>query len=136
MTQEEYKQKLAVFQNSCRAYPIEKQRLEELESQYPALKEMEFEEDHFKIDLSDDFGSGMMELYQFLKENVQAVEETMQNLLSRCGVQAYDVVHALYMDGKTQTEVGEDYGLSRRQIQYSLDKWMKAVFEEEETENG
>ncbi len=136
MTQEEFKHKLAVFQNSCHAYPIEKQKLEELEAQYPALKEMEFEEDRFKIDLSDDFGSGMMELYQFLKEDVESVEEAMQDLLSRCGVQAHDVVHALYMDGKTQTQVGEEYGLSRRQIQYLLDKWMKAVFAEEESENG
>ena len=40
------------------------------------------------------------------------------------------IIYKLYVEGKTQSDVAEEYHMTRRQLQYSLGKWTKALFDE------
>lgn len=130
MTDEFFKKEHSKFRNSCRVYHMEKKRLEEMERLYPELKRMEFAEGSFKVDLTGDFGKGNLELYQLLKDDVKYVEEVLDLIDKRCGHNAKVLIWALYVDNRIQVDVAEEFGLTRRQIQYSTRKCLKEVFSE------
>ena len=56
----------------------------------------------------------------------------MKLIESLYGTQSHDIIEKLYIGQRTQEDVGEEYSMSRRQIQYSLNKWLPKVFEEME----
>ena len=100
----EYRDKIDAFRDSCRVY----------------LKEKETEA-NLKGDSDELF-------VRFLKEDIQFVEDTFERIKSECGSDAGTVVWKLFVDDKTQTEVAEEYGISRRQLQYSLYNWLHRIF--------
>ncbi len=128
MAKEGYKQQANAFKNSCRVYLKEKEQIRKLEEKYPALAETEVSEDTFRIDLTEENGRGNLELCQFLKDDCRFVEETFQKISERCGNNAKVLIWALFVENRIQTDVAEEFGLTRRQLQYSVDKWMKEVF--------
>ena len=38
------------------------------------------------------------------------------------------LIWALFVENRIQTDVADEFGLTRRQLQYSVDKWLKEVF--------
>ena len=129
MTKEQFKRIYEIFRSTCLLYPVEKEELEKLEKQYPSLKEISIEEGKFRIDLSNDYASGELERYQLLKENVELVENYFRDIREMFGEQADAISRELFIRGRSQTEVGEDYGMSRRQVQYAVEKWLLKLFE-------
>lgn len=128
MAKEGYKQLAAAFKNSCRVYIKEKERVRKLEEKYPALAEADFSQDTFRIDLTEENGQGNLELYQFLKDDIRFVEETFQKISDTCGNNAKVLIWALFVENRIQTDVADEFGLTRRQLQYSVDKWLQEVF--------
>ena len=108
-----YKDQLDAFKVSARFYP---QNLK----QFKTLREQ-----------SGDAGNEQMVAY--LQEDLAFVENTLNAVLEKYGPGARLIVYKLFVEGKTQIEVAEEYGITRRQLQYSLNKWMKSVFEGEGT---
>ena len=47
------------------------------------------------------------------------------------GEKAKDILWELFIQDRSQTDVGEDYEMSRRQVQYAMDKWLQKLFEKE-----
>ena len=130
MTKEgSFKQKTGSFKNSCRVYLKEKERVKILEARYPELASTHFDLDTFKIDLSEDNGRGNLELYQFLKDDISFVEETFNEIEQRCGNNAKILIWALFVENRIQTDLADEFGLTRRQLQYSVDKWLHEVFD-------
>ena len=128
MAKEGYRQRAEAFKNSCRVYLKEKERIRRLEEKYPGLAEADFSEDTFRIDLTEENGQGNMELYQFLKDDSRFVEETFQKITDTCGNNAKVLIWALFVENRIQTDVADEFGLTRRQLQYSVDKWLQEVF--------
>ena len=128
MAKEGYKQRAEAFKNSCRVYLKEKERIRRLEEKYPGLAEADFSEDIFRIDLTGEHGQGNMELYQFLKDDSRFVEETFDKITETCGNNAKVLIWALFVENRIQTDVADEFGLTRRQLQYSVDKWLQEVF--------
>ena len=128
MGKEGFKQPAAAFKNSCRVYLKEKERVKVLEAKYPALAETGFDPETFRVDLSEDNGQGNLELYQFLKDDIRFVEETFEKISEQCGNNAKVLIWALFVENRIQTDVADEFGLTRRQLQYSVDKWLKEVF--------
>ena len=128
MAKEGYRQRAEAFKNSCRVYLKEKERIRKLEEKYPGLAEADFSEDTFRIDLTEENGQGNMELYQFLKDDSRFVEETFQKITDTCGNNAKVLIWALFVENRIQTDVADEFGLTRRQLQYSVDKWLQEVF--------
>jgi len=123
-----YKRLANAFKNSCRVYLREKERVRLLEDKYPDLKSSIITPDMFRIDLSDDNGRGNYELYQFLKDDIHFVEETFDKIAERCGNNAKVLLWSLFVENRIQTDVADEFGLTRRQLQYSVDKWMREAF--------
>ena len=128
MTKAGYKQRADAFKNSCRVYLKEKERIRKLEEKYPGLAEADFSQDTFRIDLTGEYGQGNMELYQFLKDDCSFVEETFEKITETCGNNAKVLLWALFVENRIQTDVADEFGLTRRQLQYSVDKWLQEVF--------
>ena len=129
MAKEGYKQRADAFKNSCRVYLKEKERIRKLEGKYPGLAEADFSQDTFRIDLTGEHGQGNMELYQFLKDDCSFVEETFEKITETCGNNAKVLIWALFVENRIQTDVADEFGLTRRQLQYSVDKWLHEVFD-------
>lgn len=131
MTKEQYRRKFDIFRSTCLQYATEKTEVEKLEKRYPSLKEINIEEGKFRIDLSREYEAGELERYQLLKENVEMVETHFKDIEEMFGERAKDILWELFIQDRSQTDVGEDYEMSRRQVQYAMDKWLQQVFEKE-----
>ncbi|MBR3202899.1 MAG: hypothetical protein IKF60_04880 [Solobacterium sp.] len=131
MTKEQYRRKFDIFRSTCLLYATEKSQLEQLEKRYPSLKEINIEEGKFRIDLSREYEAGELERYQLLKENVEMTETYFKDIEEMFGEKAKDILWELFIQDRSQTDVGEDYEMSRRQVQYAMDKWLQKLFEKE-----
>ena len=73
--------------------------------------------------------AGNEQILEYLHEDLEYVESTLKAVLDKCGPGARLIVYKLFVEGKTQGAIAVEYGMTRRQLQYSLNKWMKTVFE-------
>ena len=112
MTEKEYKEKLEAFKDSCRVYRQEKQMMEELQ-----LKSGSF---------------GNERLHSYIKADIEYVDRMLEEISKKCGSNARLMIWLLFVEEKTQVDVAVQYGLSRRQLQYSISKWMHKVFDDAE----
>lgn len=103
------KEKWQAFKASCRVYKSEKETL----SLY-----------HTK-------GQGDDVFYSFLQDDVDFVEDTFCIIEDKCGTSAKVMIWLLCVEGKTQIEIAEKYGLTRRALQVALYKWIDEVFEDD-----
>ena len=101
----EYRDKIDAFRDSCRVY----------------LKEKETEA-NLKGDSDELF-------VRFLKEDIQYVEDTFEKIRNECGIDAENVIRKLFVEEETQKQVAYEFGITRRQLQYSLYRWLRQVFE-------
>lgn len=100
----EYREKIDAFKESCRVYLKEKEIAAGLNQESEEL------------------------FVRFLKEDIQFVEDTFEQIRTECGNDARSVVWKLFVDDKTQAEVAYEFGISRRQLQYSLYNWFHRIF--------
>lgn len=124
-----FREQLTIFKVACRIYKKEKSGIARLEKKYPDLKHKQFDEQFFSIGLDDSLGKGDLELYQYLKENVNFVEEMFHKIEGECGADAKLLLWQLFVEAQTQEAVALSYGLTRRQVQYSMNKWMHRVLD-------
>lgn len=131
LEKEEYKRRLNTFRVTCRVYKREKTEMTHLEQKYPEILEMDFCDGAFKIGLDSEIERGDLELYQFLKENVSLVEEMFYKIEKKCGKDAKEILWTLFVEALTQESTASVYNMTRRQLQYSINKWMTQVFDDE-----
>ncbi len=104
------KEKWASFKASCRVYKSEKTTLS----------------------LYHTNGKGDDMFYSFLEDDIHFVESTFQDIDDKCGTSAKVMIWLLCVEGQSQIEVAEKYGLTRRALQVSLYKWIDEVFEDDD----
>lgn len=68
----------------------------------------------------------------FIKEDMQFVEKTLDEIKEKCGTAARLVVYLLYVENRTQEDVAGDFRITRRQLQHSLNRWMSTVFSDDD----
>ncbi|NCB32992.1 MAG: hypothetical protein EOM64_03760 [Erysipelotrichia bacterium] len=132
MEREEYKRLITHFHSSCKVFLKEIERVLEIEKQYPAVKDLKFDDQIFRIGLSDNTGRGMLELYQFLNADINYVKDIFSQIEKLCGHNAKVIIWSLFVEDRIQEDVAAEYGLTRRQVQYSVEHWMLEVFESEQ----
>ncbi len=103
------KEKWQAFKASCRVYKSEKTTL--------------------SLYHSNSKGDDMF--YSFLEDDVHFVEETFNDIEDKCGTSAKVMIWLLCVEGKSQIEVAEQYGITRRALQVALYKWIDEVFEDD-----
>lgn len=101
------KEKIEAFRASCRVYKKEKENISQMD--YDTLSE------------------GDKQLYVFMKEDTEYVEKTFDKLAKECGNVARMAVWLLFVEGRTQESVAEQYGVTRRTVQYQMNKWLTKV---------
>ncbi len=114
MTEKEFKTKVEALKSSCRVYRKEKQSLLDME----------------KAGVNTgDFSKN--QLYIFIKEDVEYVEETLRLIEQKCGKNARLLIWLLFVEERTQAAVAQEFDITRRQLQYSVNKWLRMIWEEE-----
>ena len=106
----EYKDRLNAFRSSARFYLENKSQYETLKSTSTNIKDSQ--------------------VLNYLHDDIAFVERTLQKVVDLFGPGAGLIIYKLYVEGKTQSDVAEEYHMTRRQLQYSLGKWTKALFDE------
>lgn len=115
----EEEKRIAEFRGSCRVYRKEKEQIAQMEKADPSLK---------RADLSDESGlTAKAAYYRMLKQDVKYTESVLRKVEKECGKNARMIIQELFMNQKTQKEVGDMYGLTRRQLSYSVRKWLVSV---------
>ena len=110
MNERYYRERLQAFKNSCRVYEHEQKTLEKAR-----LLNVESDE----------------RLNAYLKEDVESVTRTFKMIRELCGTSIAVMVWQLFVEGKTQAATAHQFGITRRQLQYCVNKYMHEVFEEE-----
>lgn len=127
----DYREKLTSFRISCRIYYKEKDEMHRIEMEHPSFKQDVQQDSVFCIGLEENSGKGDLELYQFLKEDVTYVDDMFKKIRKVCGVNASVFLWTLFVESETQEAVAHIYGLSRRQVQYAMNKWMHMVLDDD-----
>lgn len=115
MKEKTYKEKLNSFRSSCRIYKKELQDI----AAYQKKTNVRYDDPE-------------RYLQKLMKDDVSFVERMFDRLEEKCGSNARVVVWLLYVENNTQENVAKDLGLTRRQLQYAVDKWLHAVLDEPE----
>ncbi|HAW12795.1 MAG TPA: hypothetical protein DCW34_03740 [Erysipelotrichaceae bacterium] len=104
------KDKIDAFKASCRVYLNEKEALESYHS----------------TNLGDRY------MYEMMQDDVDFVEDVFERLEDECGTQAKLMFYLLYVKAETQQDVAKEFGLTRRQLQQTIYRWQRQVFDDGE----
>lgn len=107
-----YKDRAGMFRSSARLYLSNKKTYKEYQTG--------------KVKEPDDRFLG------FIKEDMQFVEKTLDEIKEKCGTAARLVVYLLYVENRTQENVAGEFRITRRQLQHSLNRWMNTVFNDDD----
>lgn len=120
------------FKHSGDLYLTEKKLMRELEQKYKDLKDIVFEDNVFPLDIEGHYLRGERELYRFMKENTVFVE-TILNKADETGIEhAGDILSYMIIEHHTQDDTAWQFQLTRRQLQYLLDRIYEEVFGNEQ----
>ena len=128
----EYRQRKREFKNSCRIYISEKSHLLSLEKKYPFLKNEPATEDsailHVGIfsDLNED--QRIIYSYKHVKENTEYVDTVFADIENNCGSDAKSILWKLFVEGNTQENIADEYGVGKRTIQRWVKQWLEQEF--------
>lgn len=67
-------------------------------------------------------------MYSYILEDLKFVENSLDEIMEKCGTAARLIVYLLYVENRTQEDVAGIFGITRRQLQYSLIRWLDTVF--------
>lgn len=109
----DYKESLEAFKASCRAYRNEKENL------------VRYKNVQYLNPLTE-------QLVKFMKEDVDYVDRTLEKIEKQCGTNAKLMIFLLFVEERTQVDIAHEFGITRRQVQYSMDKWLHAVLDYQE----
>ena len=120
------------FMHSGDLFLTEKKLMRELEQKYKDLKDIVFEDNVFPLDIEGQYKRGDRELYRFMKENTLFVEEIL-NKADETGIEhAGDILSYMIIEHHSQDDTAWEFKMTRRQLQYLLNKVYEEVFEDEQ----
>ncbi len=102
----DYKDKIEAFRSSCRFYRQNKRMFE-------TTPENEDNRQHL----------------HYIHDDIMFVERMFERIREKCGTGARLIMYLLFVEERTQEDVAKEYNMTRRQLQYSVKKWLKSVFE-------
>ena len=70
---------------------------------------------------------GVEQCLIFMKEDIDFVESSFDRIMESSGSHAKVILWNLFVDEKTQQQVADEFGITRRQLQYSMNKWLHAL---------
>ena len=109
----DYKESLEAFRASCRAYRNEKENL------------MRFRN-------VQDLNPITEQMVKFMREDVDYVDRTLDQIEKECVTNARLMIFLLFVEERTQVDIAHEFGITRRQVQYSMDKWLHVVLKYKE----
>ena len=102
------KDDLFAFRCSCRTYLIGKQKLEENKG-------------------ITDMNRIRKRTLQLIHEDIAYTEKILDSIQKQYGEEAWKLTVEVLINGRTQEETAEKAGITKRKLQYSMEKWLKAV---------
>ncbi|MEE8806803.1 MAG: hypothetical protein SOI44_00110 [Lactimicrobium sp.] len=126
----DYRSWLTSIRISGRLYLLEKAEIQRIEKEHPEFKDMSFSPELIKIGVADETGRGELELYQYLLEDVARVDHVFTAAENLCGSSAKQILWHHFVEMDTQEDLASRLSISRRQLQYAMNKWMKKVYDD------
>lgn len=105
------------FRSSSRVYKREKTQLTALQQKYRDVRDAPTRE---------------RELMELLRQDTEFVEQILETVRKKSGEEAVVLILDLYVDSRKQNDVAQAHGISRRQLQYSVDKFLKEAYSNEQ----
>ena len=128
----EYRQRKREFKNSCRIYISEKSHLLSLEKKYPFLKNEPATEDSaiLHVGIFSDLNEAQRIIYSYkhVKENTEYVDTVFADIENNCGSDAKSILWKLFVEGNTQENIVNEYGVGKRTIQRWVKQWLEQEF--------
>ena len=100
----DFRHKVDAFKDSCKIYESEKEHL------------------------ASSLENETLKLY--MEEDVAFTEDVFSRLEKQCGPVARQTLYELFVLEKTQDNVAFEMHISRHQLQYQVNTWLRAVFGE------
>lgn len=69
--------------------------------------------------------------YKFIQDDINFVDKTFEEIENKCGTSAKVMFWLLCVEGETQINIANKYGITRRALQVQLYKWIDEVFEDD-----
>jgi hypothetical protein len=126
-----YPDRISFFRANCRNYNIYQDWLRMMERSMHQQKNDQ-EEIYDCVCGTYRTSQESMERYEILKNNVAAVEETLDKVRCRYGRLAEDMVREAYVSGIKRKEIAHKYHLSENELQRSYHTWLSSVIYEED----
>jgi DNA-directed RNA polymerase specialized sigma subunit len=64
-----------------------------------------------------------------MQEDVDYVDRILDRIEEKCGTNARLMIFLLFVEERTQVDIAHEFGITRRQVQYSMDKWLHAALD-------
>lgn len=106
----DYKESQEAFHASCRAYRNEKENL-------------------LRYKNAQGLDALTEQMVRFMQEDVDYVDKILDRIEKKCGTNARLMIFLLFVEEKTQVDIAHEFGITRRQVQYSMDKWLHAALD-------
>ncbi|MCH3960926.1 MAG: helix-turn-helix domain containing protein [Solobacterium sp.] len=106
----DYKESQEAFRASCRAYRNEKENLVRYKN-------------------AQGLNALTEQMVRFMQEDVDYVDRILDRIEEKCGTNARLMIFLLFVEERTQVDIAHEFGITRRQVQYSMDKWLHAALD-------
>jgi DNA-directed RNA polymerase specialized sigma subunit len=106
----DYKESQEAFRASCRAYRNEKENLVRYKN-------------------AQGLNALTEQMVKFMQEDVDYVDRILGRIEEKCGTNARLMIFLLFVEERTQVDIAHEFGITRRQVQYSMDKWLHAALD-------
>ena len=122
----QYEEMKKVFQLNCRMYWIQRKEMEEMKVRYPGIDENTPSLRKIKDDRST---MDPARRYWYLMQAVKWVDQVFSIILNEYGDFAYRMLWNRFIESRTQADVAQEFGMTRRQLQYEEDKIIRSLME-------
>ena len=122
----QYEEMKKIFQLNCRMYWMERKEMEDMKARYPGIDVNAKSLRKIKDDRST---MTPAKRYWYLMQAVEWVDSVFNIILSEYGDFAYRMLWNRFIETRTQDDVANEMGLTRRQLQYEEDKIIRGLME-------
>ena len=125
----QYEKNKMIFQTNCRFYRQQRKDLVEMKMKYPGI---DTDTSSFNRVYDDNSTLYAAHRYTYLMQEVEWVDNIFRNILNKYGDLAYRMLYGRFIEHRTQEDVAQELGMTRRMLQYEEDKILKELLRRNE----
>ena len=125
----QYEHDKMIFQTNCRVYRQQRKDLIEMRMKYPGI---DTDTSSLTRVYDDSSTLSAAKRYSYLKQEVEWVDNIFRTILKKYGDLAYRMLYGRFIEHRTQEDVAQELGMTRRMLQYEEDMILKELLKGDE----